>query len=171
MPQTRAYLAVPFEGKDVPSRSSEFAHPDIVLGLTVLAYRYEGLRYTDFDQIVAQMRSRLEKDVGPYHLRKETIRHEAWVREAGGCIRRRAAKGKEAELVETTPEEKQQVPLRLLRRSNSEQMQKLFKLLQFEPMIIHYYRMPHAHLHASTYTCTRNRARVHTRNTCIVVGQ
>ena len=39
-------MAVPFVGKDVPSRSSEFAHPDVVIGLTILAYRYEGLRKT-----------------------------------------------------------------------------------------------------------------------------
>lgn len=32
------------QGKDVPSRASEFAHPDVVIGLTILAYRYEGLR-------------------------------------------------------------------------------------------------------------------------------
>jgi Protein of unknown function (DUF3645) len=38
--QTRAKLAVPFVGKDVPSHSSEFAHPDIVIGLTNLAYRF-----------------------------------------------------------------------------------------------------------------------------------
>lgn len=42
MPRTRAKLAIPFVGKDVPSRSSEFAHPDIILGLSTLAYRYEG---------------------------------------------------------------------------------------------------------------------------------
>jgi hypothetical protein len=56
----RRLMAVPFVGKDVPSRSSEvhrcvsaralfaaeqctqFAHPDALIGLTVLAYRYEG---------------------------------------------------------------------------------------------------------------------------------
>ncbi|CAM9096575.1 unnamed protein product, partial [Heterosigma akashiwo] len=37
MPRSRAKLAVPFVGKDVPSRSSEFAHPDVIIGLTVLA--------------------------------------------------------------------------------------------------------------------------------------
>jgi hypothetical protein len=45
MPRTRAKLAIPFVGKDVPSRSSEFAHPDIIIGLTILAYRYEGTPY------------------------------------------------------------------------------------------------------------------------------
>ena len=49
MPDTRRYLAIPFEGKDVPSKSSEFAHPDITIGLTIFGFRYEGLRYTDFE--------------------------------------------------------------------------------------------------------------------------
>lgn len=38
-PHSRRLMAVPFVGKDVPSRSSEFAHPDVLVGLTVLAYR------------------------------------------------------------------------------------------------------------------------------------
>jgi hypothetical protein len=40
VPRSRLKLAVPFVGKDVPSKSSEFAHPDVIIGLTVLAYRY-----------------------------------------------------------------------------------------------------------------------------------
>jgi hypothetical protein len=32
-------MAVPFVGKDVPSRASEFAHPDVLIGLTILAFR------------------------------------------------------------------------------------------------------------------------------------
>lgn len=40
VPRSRLKLGVPFVGKDVPSRSSEFAHPDVIIGLTVLAYRY-----------------------------------------------------------------------------------------------------------------------------------
>jgi hypothetical protein len=60
MPKSRKLTSVPFVGKDVPSgpplrcrpraprvtprhaESSEFAHPDVVIGLTILAYRYEG---------------------------------------------------------------------------------------------------------------------------------
>jgi hypothetical protein len=42
MPKSRQLLAVPFIGKDLPSEASEFAHPDIVIGLTIMAYRYEG---------------------------------------------------------------------------------------------------------------------------------
>ena len=39
MPLSRRLLAVPFLGKDVPSLASEFAHPDVIIGLTILAYR------------------------------------------------------------------------------------------------------------------------------------
>jgi len=42
MPRSRFVTAIPFIGKDLPSSSSEFAHPDVVIGLTILAYRYEG---------------------------------------------------------------------------------------------------------------------------------
>jgi hypothetical protein len=37
--RSRLALAVPFIGKDVPSPSAEFAHPDVLIGLSVLAYR------------------------------------------------------------------------------------------------------------------------------------
>ena len=32
---------VPFAGKDVPTVASEYAHPDVAIGLTTLAFRYE----------------------------------------------------------------------------------------------------------------------------------
>ena len=43
IPQSRRLLAVPFVGKDVLSPSSAFAHPEVVFGLTSLAFRFEGL--------------------------------------------------------------------------------------------------------------------------------
>lgn len=43
MPKSRRLTAVPFVGKDVPSPKSEFSHPDVLIGLTDLAYRYQGL--------------------------------------------------------------------------------------------------------------------------------
>ena len=44
LPRSRRFLAVPFVGKDAPSPSSEYAHPDVAIGLSYLAYRFEGLR-------------------------------------------------------------------------------------------------------------------------------
>jgi len=38
---SRAKLAIPFIGKDVPPPSSEFAHPDVTIGLALLSLCYE----------------------------------------------------------------------------------------------------------------------------------
>ncbi|KAH8050297.1 hypothetical protein JL722_11503 [Aureococcus anophagefferens] len=37
VPKARRLLAVPFVGKDRPSDASEFSHPDVLIGLTILA--------------------------------------------------------------------------------------------------------------------------------------
>ena len=67
MPRSRFKLAVPFVGKDVPAQASEFAHPDVILGLSVLAYRYEGLREAEFrEDVIALLRNDFEREVGPY---------------------------------------------------------------------------------------------------------
>ena len=51
-------MCIPFTllaGKDVPTLSSEFAHPDVVIGLTLWAYRLEGLRRSDMDALVRRL--------------------------------------------------------------------------------------------------------------------
>ena len=35
--------------QDIPSRASQFSHPDIVIELAIIACRYEGMRFTDFE--------------------------------------------------------------------------------------------------------------------------
>jgi hypothetical protein len=47
-PPSRRLLAVPFVGKDVPSRASEFAHPDVLIGLTVRDLRRRRVRRAGF---------------------------------------------------------------------------------------------------------------------------
>ena len=51
--------------QDVPSPASEFAHPDVVIGFTILAYRYEGMRRSDFKKVVADLVDQLDLQVGP----------------------------------------------------------------------------------------------------------
>src|SRR5690606_18256297 len=87
MPRTRAKLAIPFVGKDVPSESSEFAHPDVIIGLTILGYRYEGLRWTDYVDIISNLSATLTKEIGPYDRRKSSLIHAKWVKESGGTIK------------------------------------------------------------------------------------
>ena len=155
MPASRTVLAVPFVGKDVPSRSSEFAHPDVIIGLTILAYRYEGLRETDFHDIIASLRATLTKEIGPYAQRKSALRYNWWVREAGGRIRgqatykdddqasegQQAGEKKARKVSSSIPEEErvEVVALRLLKRSNEDQMRALYDLLRHLPDLIHFY--------------------------------
>mmetsp|Transcript_7246 Transcript_7246/g.21392 ORF Transcript_7246/g.21392 Transcript_7246/m.21392 type:complete len:5155 (-) Transcript_7246:1654-17118(-) len=87
MPRTRWKLAIPFVSKDVPSRSSEFAHPDVVIALTFMAYRYEGMRFEDFREVVSQLRARFSKEVGPVKDRPSNKLYEKWVVLCGAVIR------------------------------------------------------------------------------------
>lgn len=87
MPQSRTMTAIPFVGKDVPSQRSEFAHPDIVISLTVLAFRYEGLRRPDFLKLMTKVQEDLWDEDGPYHKRPAARRFAEWVHSSGGRVR------------------------------------------------------------------------------------
>ena len=69
MPQSRRLLAVPFVGKDVPSHAAEFSHPDALIGLTILAYRHQGLRRADFVGLVNLLLEQMEQESGAYRHR------------------------------------------------------------------------------------------------------
>lgn len=87
LPRTRRYLAVPFVGKDAPSPSSEFAHPDVAIGLTIFAYRYEGLRQLDFGAALKQLRQDMEGEIGPELKRPASLMYIGWLRAAGRRVR------------------------------------------------------------------------------------
>jgi thiol-disulfide isomerase/thioredoxin len=146
MPRSRFKLAIPFVGKDVPSRASEFAHPDIIIGLTILSYRYEGLREVDFEQdVMGLLRASFDKETGPFRQRKSAILHQTWVEAAGGMIKGKLKETKDKKNLEnvSSPEaaadDKIMVPLWLLKSSNDEQMAGLFALLKRHPDTIHWY--------------------------------
>ena len=86
MPRSRFVTAIPFIGKDLPSQSSEFAHPDVVIGLTILAFRYEGLRETDYTEIMREIHATVEKEVGRFTQRKTNIMFTKWVQASGGKL-------------------------------------------------------------------------------------
>ena len=83
----RRLAAVPFVGKDVPSRASQFSHPDVVIGLTITAYRYEGIRMTDFIIALQELRDMLDGEFGPYQKRPSALKWISWVEAAGGKVR------------------------------------------------------------------------------------
>jgi len=91
-PESRRLMAVPFLAKDVPSTNSEFAHPDVLIGLTVLAFRYESLRPDDMRRIAKQLKADFSRQIGaksrrPAHLLIERWKargRAAWLAPGGG---------------------------------------------------------------------------------------
>ena len=57
------------------SLGSRFSHPDVVIGLTVLAYRYEGPRFSDFENVLVELCEVLDSEYGPYHKRRSTLHY------------------------------------------------------------------------------------------------
>eukprot|EP01033_Poteriospumella_lacustris_P010457 gene10460-7435_t len=145
VPRSRLKLAVPFVGKDVPSKSSEFAHPDIIIGLTILAYRYSGLRQDDYIDVVDRLTAQFSNEIGPARDRDSSLRHEKWVHAAGGAIRGLKATRdglpwqKHEGLSEEELNNKEVVQLKFLQKSNKEQMDKLYDLIKLEPLVVHHY--------------------------------
>ena len=59
--ESRMWLAVPFGGRDKPSRTAEFASADVAIGLTLLSFRYTGLRPADIKRLVAHLKTKMER--------------------------------------------------------------------------------------------------------------
>ena len=148
----RRLAAIPFIGKDVPSRASQFSHPDVVIGLTIMAYRYEGLRKSDFIIVINDLREKLEAEYGPYHKRASSLRYVSWVEHSGGKVRG----PKESEKWENSGDNEQEFdyakraeslrsaqdeiwPLHLLDLKDKEHMDTSYKLLRRNPLVMGYY--------------------------------
>src|SRR5690242_857488 len=91
MPKSRRLVAVPFIGKDVPSHASEFAHPDVLIGLSILAYRYEGLRMSDVRSVVSQLQRKMREETGPFSQRPASLLFDHWVNKGAEYQKRIAA--------------------------------------------------------------------------------
>jgi hypothetical protein len=147
----RRLAAIPFVGKDIPSRNSQFSNPDIVIGLTILAYRYEGLRTTDFENVLLTLREQLDAEFGPYHKRPSALMYKAWVEGAGGKVRgpregeEEASNDLEGEFFKapigrTGGRGSDDIwPLHLLDLKDEQHMKVTYKLLQNLPHVIQYY--------------------------------
>ena len=161
MPRSRFVTSIPFVGKDMPSPSSEFAHPDIVIGLTVLAYRYEGLRDMDFDEIIADVFASVEKEVGRYSQRRTNLMYNRWVTASGGQLlttfdysavapmhQLEVGSGMQPSESYSFDEDHPKeivcvLPLKLMRQANAIEQKKLFRLFRRTPEVIHWYLCEH----------------------------
>ena len=153
-PRSRLLLAVPFVGKDVASRSSEFSHPDVAIGLSSLAYRYEGLRKSDFKRVLQTLVESLGGEFGAYAKRPRASAGGAG-EAAGPRVRgttfpfatEEAAqlRGRKLPRASTDPEAikfRQRVsvwPLQYVDPSDALQRDTLYALLRSLPELIEYY--------------------------------
>jgi len=123
-------MAVPFLAKDVPSRNSEFAHPDIVIGFTILAFRHEGLRTEDMHRIVKQLKGDFARQIGPRSGRPANILFEEWLSEGRETWSRvPAATGTPPSVLN----------LELFQPEEGVQMANLQMLLTKRPKVVHHY--------------------------------
>ncbi|CAE7245536.1 unnamed protein product [Symbiodinium natans] len=78
---TRLQMAVPFTGLETPSIASEFANPDVAIGLTILAFGHEGMRRSDVKTMLLLLKSDLLRDVGTPTVQRQAFRSfQAWTR-------------------------------------------------------------------------------------------
>ena len=77
-PASRLLLALPFDGLEQPSDSAEFAHPDVAIGLTILAFRHEGLRQEDLLVLIRALKGAFNRGSGPPEQRPEWVLWNQW---------------------------------------------------------------------------------------------
>ena len=125
-PLSRKLLGIPFAGKDVPSPAAEFAQPDVLIGATVMAYRYEGLRVGDLQSVARQLKQAMRFEDGPVQERPAFRRFEGWV--AAACTRR-----------ELPAAARPVTNLELFQIGDVEHMRALYALLRRDAGVIHFY--------------------------------
>ena len=81
-PISRLLLALPFVGLEQPSDNSEFAHPDVAIGLTICAYRHEGMRTSDLRILISDLKAKFLAGIGDVEKRPEYILWEEWLSDA-----------------------------------------------------------------------------------------
>jgi hypothetical protein len=131
-PKSRQLLAVPFIALEAPSRNSEFAHPEVLIGLSILAYRYEGLRMADLKRIIRALKEEQNSQPGPFVERAASILFQSWVSidNAGASINSSGDTEGEEEII---------LPLELFEHEDDEQMDSLLRRLSHNGLAINHY--------------------------------
>ncbi|CAF5008289.1 unnamed protein product, partial [Rotaria sp. Silwood1] len=73
-------IAIPFRGKDLPSENSEFSHPDIMIGFTILSYLYRGLDLIQVKHGLMRLKSDRKQDKDSL-LQKWVQENRNWINE------------------------------------------------------------------------------------------
>ena len=96
--------------------AAEFAHPDVLIGLTILAYRYDGLRSADLRSVIAGLKKSLKHEFGPFMYRPTRVRWDEWIDYGTRMVK-----------PTTKPEI---LPLELLRPNDPDQLQACMDILR-----------------------------------------
>ncbi|CAF3987803.1 unnamed protein product, partial [Rotaria sordida] len=73
-------IAIPFRGKDLPSENSEFSHPDIMIGFTILSYLYRGLDLQQVKDGLIKLKNDRKQD-GDSLLKQWVQENKNWIDE------------------------------------------------------------------------------------------
>ncbi len=138
MPASRGKVAVPFIGKDVPSPCSEFAHPDVLVGLTVLAYRIEGMREFDVRKVVQSLQKDMNEASGPILLRPACVTFSSWVSKSKAYYQRQFCRLGSSRLEADLHFEGNVMELPLFQIGDTDQMTRLVSLLRNFPPTVHF---------------------------------
>ena len=133
-PGSRQLLCVPFVGKDVPSTGSEFSSPEVVIGMTIAAFRIEGMREADMKVLILKLSDMFSKESGPPERRSSGKLVKTW-REIGTerlKVAAASAIGGDLDIPEV-------LPLELLQPSEPAHMRMLMKVLARVPTVAMYY--------------------------------
>lgn len=138
-------MAVPFVGKDTPSASSEFANPDVLIGLTILSYRLDGMRSNDLKLSITNLKGLLKLEASRLGENSDecptSLLFASWVEAMDGRVKgRKHNRGsKAAELLEETSEVVAVLPLDTIDLNDPEHFQPLEGLLKKSPNTIGYF--------------------------------
>ncbi|KEG08962.1 NXN protein [Trypanosoma grayi] len=144
MPLSRRMMAIPFVAKDVPSRSSEFAHPDVVIGLTILAFRYEGMRLADVKELLVQLKQDFARQSGPKEHRPAAKLYHHWLRLSASLVDGETdAPPSPSGVAAAVVPDRSGIPLSQLQVTDEVAMHALHRRLRHLPEVVHYYLCSH----------------------------
>jgi hypothetical protein len=144
MPDSRYKLAIPFVGKDTPSSASEYAHPDVIIGLSLTGYRVQKLRKGDVDDLVRILKRKLANEHGHPQDKPTEKLYRRWVNEAGHHVSgdSETASIPTLQSGRTVGDESSSltVPsLAELKKANAKEMDSVFKAIRGSPSVIKFY--------------------------------
>ena len=147
MPRSRKLLAVPFVGKDVPSDASEFAHPEVLIGLSICAMRYEGVREGDLKVVMKSLKSDLQHEPGRMEHRPTRVLFSDWLSRADNDYIRvldslKLSADARRSLLNASPSQAV-LPLELAQPREETQFNAMFSALRRSPEVISHYLRHH----------------------------